>query len=100
MQVQREEDEVDHGRGSKTILKSGQVWTVISVRPAEHRTRWKGIVAKWSAVPQRGLQGYWVEQNRIKVYGYTFVFSAILQTRETTFVISCLFFLTHFFQTI
>ena len=44
--MQREEDEVDYGRGSKTILKSGQVWTVSSVRAAEHRTRWKGIVAK------------------------------------------------------
>ena len=74
MQVQREEDEVDHGRGSKTILKSGQVWTVISVRPAEHRTRWKGIVAKWSAVPQRGLQGYWVDRIELRCMGIPLCF--------------------------
>ena len=39
--------EVDRTSEVKTILKSGQGWTL----PAENRTRWKGVIGMSSMVP-------------------------------------------------
>ena len=45
------------GRHKKRLLDNIQEWTGMdfasSTRAAEDRTRWKGIVVKSSAVPQR-----------------------------------------------
>ena len=48
------EEEVDGGRGGKTIKKwKGMDFASSATRAAEDRTRWKGVVVKSSVVPKR-----------------------------------------------
>ena len=39
-------------KGGKTILKSGQGWTLPFNKGSENRSRWKGIVGRLSVVPK------------------------------------------------
>ena len=48
--IYREEDKADKGRGGKTTLGNGQAW---SQRAVENREKWKKLVVKSSVVPNR-----------------------------------------------
>ena len=59
------QEKVDRKRGGKTILQSGQGWTLLAqLGLLKTGLRWKGIVVKSSMVPQRGIdkrpRGYYI----------------------------------------
>ena len=52
-----EEDKTDRGKGGKTTSGNGQAWNFgRSQRAVESRGKWRKLVAKSSAVPQRPLR--------------------------------------------